>query len=196
MQQFRTGAILPTRMVDEWKIIALDDDHCVASWKNVGITIWRRATTKTGLELSVRTYNDLVRVFPRGVSWLVVVERLSMPPDETVRKLVSDAMSRMTGMKALAAVHEGIGFQSAATRAVAASLSWSGKLEFPRRIFTGIEDAALWLASEGQMRGAPEALCRVLGQIREKVACAPRGTVLTSSPSTPPPSVGPKRNGD
>lgn len=151
----------------------LCDDYCVAACGNIGILIWRKQTTRTGIEDAFRLYMELASAHREGLGWMVIVQRTSSPPDDEIRRLLSDAMRRTTGVRAFASVNEGHGFQAAAFRAVSAGFTVSTRMPYPRKLFTNAEEAARWLTIELAQKGAtqvrPEQLVTFLGNLREQM---------------------------
>lgn len=160
-------------MADSPEIRVLCDDYCVAACGNIGILIWRKQTTRAGIEDGFRLYTELSSSHREGVGWMVIVQRTSTPPDEEIRKLLSDAMRRTTGVRAFASVNEGHGFQAAAFRAVSTGFTVSTRMPYPRKLFTSSDDAARWLVMELTQRGMTqvrtEQLLTVLGNLREQM---------------------------
>src|SRR5262249_45293256 len=123
---------------------ALDGDHCVATWNETLIQIWRRATRDTAVIGASRITAEFVeRAASRGpMTWLSIIERNSDVPTSRGRaELAKMSREILTRMKVAVAVTEGGGFRAATVRGVGTALTTLMPHRMPIKFVDGIDPA-------------------------------------------------------
>ncbi|MGA7122757.1 MAG: hypothetical protein WBY94_21840, partial [Polyangiaceae bacterium] len=97
----------------KWTIRALDKDHCVATWDQVLVQVWRLDTPlRTVTELDSITRAFMAEV-PRRISSLAIIEATATPPGDAARSALSKFYRELgPQMGAAIVVAEGGGFRS------------------------------------------------------------------------------------
>lgn len=157
------------------QIVLKDPDHCIATWHQTVIEIWRGAATVTGVRHMMKTCEKLLANGKGGVTYLAILERSSPAPDEQARTILAqwsrEVVPRMAGAVLVA---EGTSFRAALVRGVGIALT----ALLPHRVpfkFTGtVEEASVLLApllptsvgGSSALRAAVEEVHSQMGQSR------------------------------
>jgi hypothetical protein len=127
------------------RIVLMDRDHCIATWNQTVIEIWRGVATVTGVIHMIKTCEKLLENGKGNVTYLAILERSAPPPSEQVRTILAqwsrEVVPRMAGA---VLVTEGTGFRAALVRGVGIALT----ALLPHRVpfkFAGTVDEALTL---------------------------------------------------
>lgn len=153
------------------QVASQGSDHCVATWHDVLIQIWRTGTSLQAARVVRATARRLAAERPGALATLVVIERgADMPSAEARAELSAMAVDQQARMVAAALVHEGNGFRTATVRAVMTGMMLVSRSAFPHKIFATVEEGSRWLRAEPRLDGRqleelPEALRRLRARV-------------------------------
>lgn len=156
-------------------IRAQDPHHCVATWRNVLVVIWRNETQLGAVRSLASHLAQFAEVPPKGCALLTIIEAGAPMPSAEARselaRFMTDAASRL---KSSAVAFEGAGFRAAAVRGVVTGLTMLARQPYPHKIFSTVQEAAQWLSSSMQVTAqatvdAP-ALITTIQSLREQIA--------------------------
>ncbi|WP_437735673.1 serine/threonine-protein kinase [Sorangium sp. So ce1335] len=128
---------------------AIDDDHCVATWKGVLFQIWHRHT----MPAAVRGVRDVLREHGGGLqATLVILEETMIPVSNEARASLAELSRDLaaSGMYA-ALVFEGHGFKASLVRNVAIEFILLSRSRLRYEVFSTVNDAVAWM-----MRNSPK----------------------------------------
>ncbi|WP_434046123.1 MULTISPECIES: serine/threonine-protein kinase [Sorangium] len=128
---------------------AMDDDHCVATWKGVLFQIWHRDTTPA----AVRGVRSVLREHGGGLqATLVLLEENMVPVGKEARLSLAELSRELAahGMYA-ALVFEGHGFKASLVRNVAIEFILLSRSRLRYEVFSTVNDAVAWM-----MRNSPK----------------------------------------
>lgn len=143
--------------MSEPTIVVVDEDHCVAYWKNVFIQVWRQNPVEQKTRRMRAEGQRFLDATKGPVGALVVVEPTCKTPEESAR-VHSIAFIRDLGTrgKGIGLVFEGEGFLAAASRAVMVGLMSAANFAIPYQIVRSVAQGQLFLESSlphGWVRG-------------------------------------------
>jgi hypothetical protein len=122
------------------------------------VIISRDAPSFTVMKTIVAELEGLAKQCGTRTGALLIVSSTCPPPSEEARSYIRTELAR-SSMVAAAQVVEGTGFRGAAMRAVLSVLQLALRAPYPMTIFSGVDEATLWLCKELQTRAgrAPNA---------------------------------------
>lgn len=130
------------------QITLKDPDHCIATWHQTVIEVWRGVPTATGVRHMMKTCEKLLATGRGDVTYLAIVERSSPAPPERVRPVLAqwsrEIVPRMAGAVIVA---EGGGFRSALVRGVGIALTALLPHKIPFKFSGTLDEGANLLAS-------------------------------------------------
>ncbi len=158
------------------RITALEKTFATAHWNDLFIGIWRGPTSVVAANEWGRQYENMAARHPAGFVAIGIVEAQTPIPDGPTRKAISAAMDRAEGtIRAMAGVQEANGFTGAALRSILLALSNMSHGPYPRRMFGGCGEAAVWLAPQLDRRSTPVSAPQIMAAIEEfRVLLDPR----------------------
>ena len=158
-----------------------DRDHIVGTWRNVLVCIWRRETHVVAIRNMKPVLDRLKSANPGGVAMLTVLEQhASLPTTEARDEMPKFFKDVAKGMACSALVFEGVGFRSAAIRALTTTFNLLAAQPFPHRVFASVTDAEAMLlerlppSAKGQ-KLSPGDLGVVVNALRERFDAATKG---------------------
>jgi hypothetical protein len=168
------GALAAGKGGPEIKIFESDEHHCVGSWGDIYVMVWRRDTVASTAR---RVHADIVafaRTHKRIGVVTLIEERASLPPADA-RKVLAALMNEGEPYTIRSAVVcEGTGFRAAAFRAASTGIALLANYSFPHRVFASVELGGAWLVKGvNEETGATyrvQEISRVVNQIRGKNA--------------------------
>jgi hypothetical protein len=150
------------------RIVARDQDHCVAIWERVVIQIWYGETRVPAVQAMSRACEDLLRTAQGDVSTVALIEASAPAPDHAGRKALADWSGRVAARFARAAViAEGGGFRSSLVRGVGLAFTTLTPHRLPFKFFATVADAATYLGpSLSQPQAGPRDLETAISALR------------------------------
>lgn len=129
------------------EIKVLDEHHCLATWHNVLIQIWRKETTaKSVAKLSMVTREFMLK-HKTTICSISVVERSSPPPEPDIRnKLAAFYKEHAPKMHVAVVVSEGGGFRNAIVRGVGLTLTTLAPQALPFQFAANVSEGAKIIA--------------------------------------------------
>ncbi|WP_437962407.1 serine/threonine-protein kinase (plasmid) [Sorangium sp. So ce119] len=158
---------------------AVDDDHCVATWKGVLFQIWHRHTTPA----AVRGVRSVLREHGGGLqATLVILEENMIPVGKEARLSLAELSRELAahGMYA-ALVFEGHGFKASLVRNVAIEFILLSRSRLRYEVFSTVNDAVAWMMRNSPKRDWLRELPGVTEALRR--ATAPDATQAVSASS-------------
>ncbi|CAN91538.1 Protein kinase [Sorangium cellulosum So ce56] len=147
---------------------ALDEDHCVATWKGLLFQIWRRHTTAA----AVSEVRSILR--ERGSelqATLVILEENTVPAGREVRGSLAELSRELAAHGMCAAlVFEGHGFKASLVRNVAIEFILLSRSRLRYEVFSAMDDAVAWLMRNRPTRDWLQELPGVTEALRREVA--------------------------
>ncbi|WP_437550588.1 protein kinase [Sorangium sp. So ce367] len=147
---------------------ALDEDHCVATWKGLLFQIWRRHTTAA----AVSEVRSILR--ERGSelqATLVILEENTVPAGREVRSSLAELSRELAAHGMCAAlVFEGHGFKASLVRNVAIEFILLSRSRLRYEVFSTMDDAVAWLMRNRPTRDWLRELPGVTEALRREVA--------------------------
>lgn len=146
---------------------AKDSDHCVATWNQTFIQIWRFASTPA----AIVEMNQLARVFvaeqPTPRTSLFIVEPTSAVPNAKARdELGIFSRDIVPQMSIAVVVPEGGGFRGSLVRGVGTALVAMMGARLPYTFAENVEQGVGLLAPHLPEGASPEALVRAIVELR------------------------------
>jgi len=142
------GTALATSIRSSGEVIASDETHRVVAHGDVIVAVYRELIPLRALELQRLYVRERLRESgPHRMGLLKLMLPGVPPPDEILRRAIASLHREIGAAGAGAAlVHEGEGFVAASIRAIATSIHLLNPQPFPLRVFSGVTEAAGWLA--------------------------------------------------
>lgn len=154
-----------------------DQDHCLASWRNVVIFIRRGRSTIANSHRSGAVGRELLKLYPEGVGFFLLIEATATLPDRTtriasvevIRALKKDVLIAAIVMEAKDTISKLLRTIIRSVSAVLASDSSTGQ------IFQSVREAAQVMAPRlGTSQGSPVSgsdLVAAVNSVREEYNC-------------------------
>ena len=167
---------MTTSVTDTARVVVLKPDHCLATWRNFLILIWRNETTEEGVNDFRNTLQRLTTTNRDGLGLLTIIEPNAPPPASKVR----DELARVLGqfgklIKYSAVAFEGSGFRAAMVRGVVTGLTMLARMPYPHKVFPGVDQSAEWLIPNLRNLGWRESVGDLTGAVadlRKRIAAA------------------------
>jgi hypothetical protein len=163
------------------EVVHTDRDHIVGTWRNVLVCIWRHETQGSAIRNMKPVIDRLKSTNPAGVAMLTVLEpNASLPTTEARDELPKLFKDVAKGMACSALVFEGVGFRSAAIRALTTTFNLLTAQPFPHRVFATVTEAEAMFVerlpptSKGQKLSSGD-LALVVNALRERFDAAMKG---------------------
>jgi serine/threonine protein kinase len=139
----KSGTALP-------EIVACDRDHCIGTWRNFLLVLWRGQTRVVSVEATRPVLEQLARRSPNSVGMISIVEDHAPAPSAEARAAIARLFASVAkDVVASAVAVEGTGFRAAFVRGVVTSLTMLARQPFPHKVFPGLQEAAAWLTPQG-----------------------------------------------
>jgi hypothetical protein len=153
------------------QFVAIDSNHCVATWHQTVVEIWRGPSSVEGAKIMVETCKKLIANGKGGVTFIAILERTSPPPEQPVRAVLAQWSRDVVPQMAIATmVSEGSGFRAALVRGVGLALTTLVPHRVPFKFCSDVEEAVLKLAHAIPPRaGGAAGLRAALEKIRAKM---------------------------
>jgi hypothetical protein len=153
----------------------VNPDCLIATWHNVAIVVWRKATSSVGVAALQSAYDAHAQEHTEGVFLTTIVERQAETPPQRIRDELARFLKKGSGKTILSAVvHEGSGFRGAFVRSIVTGVALLTKLPYPHKVFASITEASLWFRTHASVRQtwtAPEFI-EAVREVRERTAYA------------------------
>ena len=155
------------------RIRSIDENHCLASHRNVALLVWGKETLAPAVESARKALLELGKRSPAGIGLFIIVEEHSQLPAAGVRKALAGLLSDSgSHVKRSLVVQEGHGFAAAAIRGVVTGLMLLARPSSPHHVFDTVDAAAGWLVTglppdEGTVVGRTE-LLEAVAELRSK----------------------------
>jgi hypothetical protein len=132
------------------RVVFKDDDHVVVTFERVFVVIWQGETALASVQRVQGLAREHALALPtRRYCLLHVVERSSTEPTSATRAALAEMLKAHEPLLIASAVaHEGSGFRAAAVLAVATSIALLSRRGFPHRVFSELQRATDWLATQ------------------------------------------------
>src|SRR5262249_34587794 len=129
------------------RVHVLDDNYCMATWRNFAVVIWRKDTTAEAVG-QWRTLLQKIATTSDAICLLTVVEPDARPPPSEVRDALAGVLGEFGKLIKFSAVaFEGTGFRAAMVRGVVTGLTLLARMPYPHKVFAGVEEAVRWMCS-------------------------------------------------
>jgi hypothetical protein len=133
--------------VEHPEILTVDGEHCIATWHNVLIQIWRKETTSSAISNLDRLTRMFIARSRLPVCSIAVVEKTSPPPSDAVRSALAAFYKELAPQMSVAVViAEGGGFRGAIVRGVGLTLSTFAPRALPFQFATTVNEGAKFVA--------------------------------------------------
>jgi hypothetical protein len=143
----------------EPRIIFSDDHHVIAAFDSVVVLIAGRPATPDHVRMIDRTVRELVVKWPKGVSYIHVVDSLPGEtrriPDDTRKALVDLAKGAPPETRCVSITLLAEGFIAAAMRGVVAAALAAFRFQVPLRVTSSVEETCFWVEQSYRKVGAP-----------------------------------------
>ncbi len=117
----------------------------IGTFENVGVAIWKTATSLELVGLLGVTLRRLSRDYDRGIGLIQVVDQAHPPIGSDVRtELHKMLIGASAYVRCSTVVYEGHGFRAAAVRGIVTGLSMLARLPFPHNVFAAVPIAVEW----------------------------------------------------
>jgi hypothetical protein len=169
----------PMAAVEPAAVVHRIGDHCVAAtWRSVGILIWRNETRAVDVSFGSEMLDRLAKSHPDGVGLFQFVEDACMNLSSESRAALANLLSKgRSYIRCSTVVFNGVGFRAAAVRGIATGLFWLAKPGFPHEAFADPVKAAFVHAEyfgDRALHGSyASSLVRVVHETRSINAVAP-----------------------
>ncbi|NUP14428.1 MAG: hypothetical protein HOW73_51010 [Polyangiaceae bacterium] len=159
-------------MTSDPRIYVVDQDHAIASWRNVYISIWRRNPSAERLRNLRSLTSRFLRETTGPVFAIVLVEEKCPVPDDAGRQhsvaFIRDLSPRAS---CIVLVFEGTGFMAAASRAVMVGLMSAAQFVIPYKVMQNVAEAERFLESTSpQQAPARGTLPAAVESIRSRIS--------------------------
>lgn len=143
-----TAVVLSASRLDaDIQFVVIDGNHCVATWHQTVVEIWRGPSSVEGAKVMVETCKKLVANGKGGVTFVAILERTSPPPEQPVRAVLAQwSRDVVPQMEIATMVSEGSGFRAALVRGVGLALTTLLPHAMPFKFCSDVEEAVLKLA--------------------------------------------------
>jgi hypothetical protein len=129
-------------------VIAQGKTFCFASWRQAYILDFRDTPSIEALDASVLGKRDVYAQNPGGIVVLNIVPGERPLPSGEVRDHAARKQGEdLDGVLAHATVVTGAGFRPGTLRSMLAGLYLVSRSPFPRKVFSTVDEAALWQAT-------------------------------------------------
>jgi hypothetical protein len=140
-------AVLSPRTDADVQFVTIDANHCVATWHQTVVEIWRGPASVEGANIMVQTCQKLIANGKGSVTFIAILERTSPPPEQPVRTVLARWSRDVVPLLAVATmVSEGSGFRAALVRGVGLALTALVPHKVPFKFCSDVEEAVLKLA--------------------------------------------------
>jgi hypothetical protein len=149
----------------------VDEDHCIATWQDVLISIWRRNPSAERLEKLRQFSQRFTRRSRTPISAIVVVEANCPVPDEAGRQHSIEFIRDLgnSGARGIVLVFEGSGFLAAASRAVMIGLMTGAHFAIPYKVVGTLTGAELFFTNIGANIGMGGTMERAINIARAHI---------------------------
>ena len=131
------------------RIYHTDVDACLATWRNVQMSMFGGTLQTLHVPFMKRARDDLAATFPQSAVTLVVILPDCNLPNAEARKAVGSLMARATqSERAAAYVIEGSGVGATALRTMVSALNLAAGGKHPSKVFDKMSLAVPWLADQ------------------------------------------------
>ncbi len=171
---------------------ARDDAHCVGTWKNVAISVWRTQTRPAAVARMSQILGELVSRH-HDVALIQVVEGGATAPDADARRAISTMLRLYSdSIRCSAVVFESDGFRAATLRAVVTGIALLSRPPYPHVVFASTIAAINWTARHFAADGpdfaeeARDAVSELRRALDRPPSFRPGPGLVTAKPSAAP----------
>ena len=156
--------------------VSASDTHCIATWRNVLVAVWREVPDPSRVAEVQRALSQLA-TRQGSVCVVILLEQGAGIPSAETRSAAAGLM-RSSGDHVVgwAVVIEGGGILRPTIRSVAVAAKLIARTKFPLQICATADEAAQWLAglpaAEGCAQGQLDQLPSVVSQVRASLTQA------------------------
>lgn len=129
-RQATEAARLPT----EGQLYRCTSDYALANWRNVLMVVWRKNTTRAGVQDTRNWCDRLAAPWADGIFLLTIIQQGAAPPNPDARRALASYMKTCEYIRGSAVTIEGKGFRSALVRGVVTSLSMLAEQPYPHQV--------------------------------------------------------------
>ncbi len=155
------------------RVHVLDANHCMATWHNFVIVIWRKDTTADAVK-QLRELFQKTSTMTQAVCLLTIVEPNAPPPSSDVRDALAGVLGEFGKLIKFSAVaFEGSGFRAAMVRGVVTGLTMLARMPYPHKVFAGVDDSVRWLCGNATgigWRDTPTDVIEAVAELRRRIA--------------------------
>lgn len=157
------------------RVVAQDQDHCIALWERVVIQLWYGETRPMAVHSMSRVCEELLRTAPRQASTILLIEPTAPAPGAEGRKALADWSGRVAARFVRAVVvAEGGGFRSSLVRAVGVAFTTLTPHRLPFKFFAGVTEGASHLGPTlSDPQGGPRQLEAAIAALRSTRSTSP-----------------------
>jgi len=127
------------------RVVAQNAYAAVGTFENIGVAIWKTATTIDLVRVVGSTLQTLAQEHERGIGLIQVIgETHPALSSDVHRELQKMLVGASANLRCSTVVFEGQGFRAAAVRSVVTGLAMLARLPFPHHIFATVPIAVEW----------------------------------------------------
>jgi hypothetical protein len=148
-----------------------DADCLIATWNNVVICVWCKATNGVGVAALHTAYDAHAKEHPQGVFLMTIVEQHAETPSQAIRAAIARFLEKGAGRTTLSAVvQEGTGFRAAFVRSIVTGVALLAKLPYPHKVFGSVTEATIWfrIVAPVAQPWSDEQLIEAVREVRER----------------------------
>jgi hypothetical protein len=130
------------------EMVVSNPDFCGGRWQNLGVLVWRGATTAEGARRATKLVRETALAHTvEGVAIAILLEAGASPPAADARAILAAGM-RESGrhIRGVAYVVSAGGFAGAALRGAITGLSLLAREPYPTQVHADAPGASAWLA--------------------------------------------------
>jgi hypothetical protein len=144
-------------------LLTIGPSYALAQWRNVLLGLWRDTPTIPAVEDIGRHYRRVMGKSHNAFGIITIIEARTPLPDLETRKVMVSLMSDTArSVACMAGVTEATGLKNATVRSVLTALSLAARAHHPTKIFSGLEEASVWIAEEAGRNQKPPLLSKDL----------------------------------
>lgn len=119
------------------------------------ICVWLGDATVEAADQLEQNINTRSAEFPKGVGLVTIVLEHSPPPSSAARNRIGELLGRAKNVKGSAVCFEGTGLRATVVRTIVTGITLIGRMNFPHKVFAGLEAGAAFVHACMVQGGAP-----------------------------------------